>query len=164
MDNAYRLALEWGIQFQELFDPLATLIAVDASADHERASYAGIIVHFRDGETKISTIGQVTRILTGPAYPELWAVNCAIRCARRDRHLPARKIIFTDCQHALACEMRVHEEIRWVSRRTPIIKRLHVEANRMRKSLPLMTPSSYRAVERQKDMAGQERGSKDVAI
>lgn len=136
MDHAYHLALEWGIEFQELFDPLATLIAVDASADRDRASYAGIIAHFRDGESKISTIGQVTRILTGPAHPELWAVNCAIRHVRRDRRFPARKIVFTYCMQALTHEVRPDEEIRWVSRKTPIIKRLHQEANRMRKALP----------------------------
>lgn len=148
MDHAYRLALEWGIQFQELFDPLATLIAVDASADPDRASYAGIIAYFRDGETKISTIGQVTRILTGPMYPELWAVNCAIRHARRDKHLPARKIVFTDCQQALAREMRADEEIRWVSRKTPIIRRLHQEANRMRKALSPALTITFQQVRR----------------
>ncbi|MCH4094934.1 MAG: hypothetical protein LKE96_11730 [Acetobacter peroxydans] len=143
MDNAYRLALEWGIEFQDLFDPLATLIAVDASADRDRASYAGIIAYFRNGETKISTIGQVTRILTGPTHSELWAVKCAIRHVRRDRRFPARKIVFTDCMQALSYEVRADEEIRWVSRKTPIIKRLHQEANRMRKALsPALTSLS----------------------
>ncbi|MFS3137477.1 hypothetical protein ACLRDC_19260 [Gluconacetobacter sacchari] len=157
MDDAYRLALEWGIEFQELFDPLATLIAVDASADQDRVSYAGIIAYFRDGEAKTSTIGQVTRAMSGRKHPEIWAIGCAMRLARRDRSLPPRKIVFTDCLQAVARQVRAHEEIRWVSRRTPIIKRLHVEANRMRKSLPLLMPPSYQAAERQKDTAGQER-------